>query len=89
MEYLILLRSVNSHILSRAVVRDFVVKGCQFRYLDEVAETLFLHQIVCDIKLEVGCLLGEDSRPRIETPNLLPFKFFWAKVLEQEIQLRK
>jgi hypothetical protein len=78
MENLILHRSVNTHIFCGSVVRDFVVKGCQFRHLDEVAETLLLHQIISNVKLEVGSLLGEDCRPSIEAPYLLPFKFFWS-----------
>ena len=83
MENLILHRSVNTHIFCGSIVRDFVVKGCQLRHLDEVAETLLLYQIVGNIELEVGSLLGEYCRPSVETPYLLPFKFFRTQILEQ------
>ena len=42
--------------------------------------------MISNIKLEVGCLLGENCRPCVETPNILPFKFIRPKILKQQIQ---
>ena len=89
MQYLVLVRTVHTHILRRAVVGDFIVEGGKFRYFDEVAETLFLHHIVRYIELEVGRLLGEDSRPCVEASDILPFQFLRAQVLEEQVQFRQ
>ena len=85
-QYLVLLRSVHSHILRRAVVCDLVVEHRQLRHFDEVAETLLLHYIVCHIELEVGGLLGENRRPCVEAADVLPLQFLGTEILEQQIQ---
>ena len=65
----------------------FVVEGSKLRHLDKVSETFLLHDVVGDVKLEVGSLLGEDGRPRIETADVLTLQFLGAQVLEEQIQL--
>ena len=67
----------------------FVVKGGKLRHFDEVAETLLLHHVVCHVELEVGRLLGEDSRPCVETADVLPFQFLRAQVLKEQVQFRQ
>ena len=83
MQYLVLVRTIHTHILCRAVIGDLIVEGSKFRHFDEVAETLFLHHIVRHVELEVGRLLGEDSRPCVETADVLPFQFLRTQVLEE------
>jgi len=88
-QYLVLVRTIHTHVLRRAVVGDFVVKGGKLRHFDEVAETLLLHHVVCHVELEVGRLLGEDSRPCVETADVLPFQFLRAQVLKEQVQFRQ
>ena len=88
-QYLVLVRTVHTHVLRCAVVGNLVVKGGKFRHFDEVAETLFLHHIVRHIELEVGRLLGEDSRPCVETADVLPFQFLRTQVFEEQVQFRQ
>ncbi len=85
-QYLVLGRTVNAHILRRAVVRDFIIEGGKLRHFDEVAETLLLDHIVRYVKLEVRRFLGEYRRPSVETPDVLPFQLLRAQVLEQQVQ---
>ena len=87
MKNLVLLWSVHTNRLRCAIVGYLVVEGSKFRYLDEVSETLLLHDVVGDIELEVGSFLGEDCRPRIETADVLKLQFLGAQVLEKQIQL--
>ena len=82
---LVLLRTVNTHILRRAIVCNFIVECRQLRHLDEVAETFLLHDVVGYIELEVGSLFGEDCRPRIETADVLTFQFLRTEILEQQV----
>ena len=89
MEYLVLVRTVNAHILRRAVVRYLVIEGGKLRHFDEVAETLLLDHIVRHVKFKIRRLFGEYRRPSVETPDVLPFQFFRAQILEQQIQLRQ
>ena len=88
-QYLVLVRSVHTHVLRRAVVRYLVVERRQFRHLDEVAETFLLHDVVRHVELEVRRLLGEDCRPCVEASYVLPFQLLWAEVLEKQVQLRQ
>jgi len=88
-QYLVLVRTIYTHILCRAVVGYLVVEGGKLRHFDEVAETLLLHHVVRHVELEVGRLLGEDSRPCVKAPNILPFQFLRAQVLEKQVQLRQ
>ena len=88
-QYLVLVRTVHAHILRRAVVGDFVVEGGKLRHLDEVAETLLLYDVVRHVELEVGGLLGENRRPRIEAADVLPLQLFRTQVLEEQVQLRQ
>ena len=69
MEYLVLMGTVNADSLRGSIIGNFVVECSQFRHLDEVAETLLCHDVVGDVKLEVGGLLCKDSSPRIKTAN--------------------
>ena len=62
MKDLVLLWSVHTNRLCRAIVGYLVVESSKLRYLDEVSETLLLYDVVGDVKLEVGSLLGEDCR---------------------------
>ena len=87
MKDLVLLRSVHTNRLRRTIVGYLVVEGSKFRHFDEISETLFLYDVVGDVKLEVGSLLGEDCRPRIETADVLTLQFLGAQVLEKQIQL--
>ena len=87
MKNLVLLWSVHTNRLRRTIVGYLVVESSKLRYLDEVSETLLLHDVVGDVKLEVGSLLGEDGRPRIETADVLTLQFLGAQILEEQIQL--
>lgn len=87
MKDLVLLWSVHAYCLRRAIVGYLVVEGSKFRHFDEVSETFLLHDVVGDVKLEVGSFLGEDCRPRIETTDVLTLQFLGAQVLEKQIQL--
>ena len=86
-QYLVLVRTI--HILCRAVVGYLVVEGGKLRHFDEVAETLLLHHVVRHVELEIGRLLGEDSRPCVKAPDILPFQFLRAQVLEEQVQFRQ
>ena len=88
-QYLILVGTIHTHILRRAVVRDFIIEGGKFRYLDEIPEPFFLNHVVRHVKFKIRCLLGEYRRPRIETPDVLPFQLLRAQILEQQVQLRQ
>ena len=85
-QYLVLGRTVNAHILRRAVVRDFIIEGGKLRHFDEVAETLLLDHIVRHVKFKIRRLLGKYRRPSVETPYVLPFQLLRAQVLEQQVQ---
>ena len=87
MKNLVLLWSVHANRLRCAIVGYLVVESCKLRYLDEVSETFLLYDVVGDVKLEVGSLLGEDCRPRIETADVLTLQFLGAQILEEQIQL--
>ena len=87
MKDLVLLWSVHTNRLRRAIVGYLVVEGSKLRHFDEVSETLLLHDVVGNVKLEVGSFLGEDCRPRIETVDVLTLQFLGAQVLEEQIQL--
>ena len=88
-QYLVLVRTVHAHVLRCAVVCYLVVEGGKLRHFDEVAETLLLHHVVRHVELEIGRLLGKDSRPRVKAPNILPFQFLRAQVLEEQVQFRQ
>ena len=87
MKNLVLLWSVHANRLRRTIVGYLVVEGSKLWHFDEVSETLLLHDVVGDVKLEVGSLLGEDCRPRIKTADVLTLQFLGAQVLEKQIQL--
>jgi len=88
-QYLVLVRTVHTHILSRAVVGNLIVESGKFRHLDEVAETFLLYDVVRHVELEIRRLLGEYSRPSVKTAYVLPFQLLRAQVLEQQVQLRQ
>lgn len=87
MKDLVLLWSVHANCLRRAIVGYLVVEGSKLRHFDKVSETLLLYDVVGDVKLEVGSLLGEDGRPRIEAADVLTLQLLGAQVLEKQIQL--
>lgn len=82
MKDLVLLWSVHANRLRRAIVGYLVVESSKLRHFNEVSETFLLHDVVGDVKLEVGSFLGEDCRPRIETTDVLTLQFLGAQVLE-------
>ena len=88
-KHLVLVRTIHTHILRRAVVGNLVVEGGQLRHLDEVTETLLLHHVVRHVELEIGGLLGEDGRPGIEAADVLPLQLLRAEILEEQVQLRE
>ena len=88
-QYLVLVRSVHTHVLRRAVVRYLVVERRQLRHFDEVAEAFLLHDVVRHIELEIRRLLGEDRRPCVKASDVLPLQLLRAEVLEQQVQLRQ
>lgn len=89
MQYLVLLRSVNTHVSRRAIVGNFIVECRQLWYFYKVAETLFLYNVVSDIKLKVGGFLSEDCRPRIKATDVLTLQFTGTQVLEQQVKFRQ
>ena len=89
MQYLILVWSVHTYILRRAVVGNLVVEGGKLRHLDEIAKTLLLNDIVRYVELKIGRLFGEDGSPSIETADVLPFQFVGAQVFEEQVQFRQ
>ena len=88
-EHLVLVGAIHADVLRRAVVGNLGVERRQLRDFDEVAEALFLHDVVRYRELEISGFLGEDRRPRIERVDILPFQLFWAQVFEQQVQLRQ
>lgn len=88
-QYLILVWSVHTYILRRAVVGNLVVEGGKLRHLDEIAKTLLLNDIVRYVELKIGRLFGEDGSPSIETADVLPFQFVGAQVFEEQVQFRQ
>ena len=88
-QYLILVWSVHTYILRRAVVGNLVVEHGQLRNLDEIAETLFGDHFVGHRKLELRCFLREYRGPRIEAGNVLPLQLFGTQIFEEQIQLRQ
>ena len=83
MLYLVLLRPVHAYIRRRAVIGNLIVESRQFRHFDKIAEPFFLYYLIRNRKLKVGSLLGKDSRPCIETVDVLPFQFLRAEIFEQ------
>ena len=88
-QYLVLVRTIHTHIFRRAVVGNLIVEGGKFRNFDEVAETLLLHHVIRHVELEVGRFLGEYRRPSVKAADVLPFQFLRAQVLEQQVQFRQ
>ena len=89
MKNLVLNWTVNTYIFGSTVISNLIVESSQLRYLDKVAETLLCHNVIGHIELVIRCLFGEDCRPRIEAPDVLPFKLIRTKILEQQIQFRQ
>ena len=88
-QYLVLVRTVHAHVFRRAVIGDLVVEGRKLRNFDKIAETLLLHHVVRHVELEVGRLLGENRRPCVEAPNILPFQFLRTQIFEEQVQFRQ
>ena len=86
-QYLVLVRTDNAHILRRAVIGDLVVERRKLRHLDEIPKTLFLNDVVRYGELEVGGLLRKNGRPRVKAADVLPFEFLGTQVLEEQVQL--
>ena len=83
------IRTVKADILTSAVVGNFIIEGCQFWHLDEISETLLLHNGIGNGKLIVRRFLGIDSGPCVKAMNTLLCHSLGTKVLEQKIQLGK
>lgn len=64
-----LMRTVNTDILSRSIIGNLIVERSQFRNLDKVSESLLGDNIIGYVELEVGGFLCEYRRPSVETPN--------------------
>ena len=88
-QYLVLVRTIHTHVLRRAVIGNLIVEGGKLRYFDEVAETLFLHHVVRHVELEVRRLFGENRRPSVEAADVLPFQFLRSQVFEEQVQFRQ
>ena len=86
MQYLVLLRSVDTDVLGSAKIANLRIKGCQFWHLDEGAEPLFLNDVVCDGELVVSLFLGKDGCPSIETVDALLLQSLRTEVFEKQIQ---
>ena len=56
MQYLVLLRTVDADVGCGTEVGDLGIERSEFRNLDEVAETLFLHHLVGDGELVIDGL---------------------------------
>ena len=89
MQHDIHVRTVETDILTRAVVGNLVIKGGQLRHLHKIAETLLLNDGIGHGELIVGGLLGIDSRPGIKAMDALLLHRLRTEVLEQQIQLRQ
>ena len=89
MQDLVFLRTIDADVLGRAIVRNLGVESSQFGYLDEVAEALFLHDLVGNGELVVDAFLGEYGCPGIEGADVLPFEFLGTQIFEQQIELRQ
>ncbi|TSE50845.1 hypothetical protein EH215_04283 [Phocaeicola vulgatus] len=89
MQYLVLTRTIHTHVLRRAVIGNLVVEGGKLRHFDEISETLLLNHIVRHVELEVGCLFGENCRPCVEASDILPFQFLRTQILEEQVQFRQ
>jgi len=81
-EHLVLVGTIHADVLRRAVVGNLGVERRQLRHFDEVAEALFLHDVVRYRELEIGGFLGEDGGPRIERVDVLSLQFFRTQVFE-------
>lgn len=64
-----LMRTVNTDILSRSIIGNLIVERSQFRNLDKVSESLLGDNIIGYVELEVGGFLCEYRRPSVEAPN--------------------
>ena len=73
-QYLVLVRSINTYILCRPIIGNLVIESGQLRHFDKVAETLLCDNAIRNIELKIGGLLCEDSRPCVKASDLLPFK---------------
>jgi hypothetical protein len=82
---LVLHRSINTNIFGGAVIRYLIVECGKFRYLDKEPKSLLRHYMICDVELKISGLLGEDSRPCVEAPDVLSFKLIRTQVLEQQV----
>lgn len=89
MQNLVLARTVDADVFGRAIVRNLGVESRQFGHLDEVTETLLLHDLVGHGELVVDAFLGEHGGPGIERADVLPFEFLGTQIFEQQIELRQ
>ena len=89
MQYLILLRSVDTDVLGSAKIANLRIEGGKFWHLNEGPKPLFLNDVVCDGELIVGRFLGKDGCPCVKAVDTLPLQSLRTKILEQQIQLRQ
>ena len=81
--------TVETDILTSAEVGNLIIERCQFRNLNEIAETLLDGYLIGDVELIVRRLLGIDGSPGIKGMDALTSHSFWTKVLEKQVQLSK
>ena len=86
-QYLVLFRTVDADVGCGAEVGDLGIERSEFRNLDEVAETLFLHHLVGDGELVIDGLPGKHRRPCVKGVDPLTLQFPGAQVLEEQVQL--
>ena len=79
-------RPVNPHVFSGLVIGYLRIEIGEFRHLDKIAETLFLHHLVGHRKFKVRAFLRVDCGPAVKAGNPLPFHFLRTEILEKEIE---
>ena len=89
MQYLVLLRTVDTDVLGSAEIANLRIERSQLRYLNECPKPLFLNDVVRDGELIVCRLLGKDGCPCIKAVDTLLLQSLRAQILEQKIQFRQ
>ena len=71
MQYLILLRAVDTDVFGSAKIANLRIESSQFRHLDEGTEPLFLNDVVRDGELVICGFLGKDGCPCVKAVDTL------------------
>ena len=85
-QYLVLLRTVDADVGCGTEVGNLGIERGEFRNLDEVTETLFLHHLVGDGELVIDGLPGKHRRPCIKGVDPLTLQLPGTQVLEEQVQ---